>query len=183
MQLGGVYDDDTRFVGAQIGGLPWLGTVGDFLERATPDSRYFIGIGNNAARERIANDCQKISPHAVTIVHPTSAVSPSAEIHEGTYVAAFSFVGPNSRIGRHAIVNVGVSIGHDAVIEDFAHLCPGVRVSGYCQIGKKSFLGSNAVVAPSVRMGAEARLGAASFAHRNVPDGRLALGCPARVVL
>ncbi len=63
------------------------------------------------------------------------------------------------------------TVGHDAVVEAFAQICPGARVSGGCHIGARALLGSNAVVIPGVSIGADATVGATAAALRDVPDG------------
>jgi acetyltransferase EpsM len=92
-------------------------------------------------------------------------------------VAALSFVGPNARLGRHALINVGASAGHDCV-----QLCPGARVSGCAEIGSGSFIGSNAIVAPQVKLGRGVRLAAGSFAAKDMPEGSYGVGIPARIL-
>lgn len=80
------------------------------------------------------------------------------------------------------IVNLHASVGHNAVVEAYAHICPGARISGFGRVGRGAFLGSNAAVGPGIRVGAGATLGACSFAAANVPDGVTALGVPAHVI-
>lgn len=87
-------------------------------------------------------------------------------------------VSAGAKLGAGVIVNHHVSVGHDAVIGDFAQLCPGVRVSGGCQLGEGILMGSNAVAVPLKRIGDWATLGAGSTAFADVPAGttRVKLG-------
>jgi acetyltransferase EpsM len=119
----------------------------------------------------------------LSLIDPSAIVAPSATVGPGTYIGPLTIVAPHAQVGRHVLINTQVSIGHHAVIADFAQLCPGSRPSGLCQIGEGAFMGSNAAAAPKVRIGAWATLGAASFALKDVPDATTAIGNPARVVL
>jgi acetyltransferase EpsM len=178
-RIAGVFDDDTRLQGKTSSGIPYLGTVSEFISNTPPNSAYIIAIGDNEIRETLDQRFSSEGKIAVTVVHPTASVSPSAVFLDGVYVAAFAFVGPKVRLGRHAIVNVGASLGHDCVLEDYVQVCPGARISGFAQIGRGAFLASNSVVPPSGKIGEYARLAANSFAPRVLPARRLAIGVPA----
>jgi sugar O-acyltransferase (sialic acid O-acetyltransferase NeuD family) len=183
IEIAGIFDDDTRRGAGLVHGFPYKGILLDFIKDTAENSHYVWGIGDNAARERLACEFAKANKQPVTVIHPSAAVCRHTEIQAGCYVAAFSFVGPGSVIRAHSIVNVGASVGHNARIGDFAQLCPGVRVSGFCQVGRGAFLGSNSVLGPGRVMGDYSKLGACSFAFRDVPKGNLAVGVPAKVVL
>lgn len=183
IKIVGVFDDDTRLSGGPVHGCAYGGTIEDFIRTTPPKSNYVWAIGDNSTRQRLAAIFDQHGKVAVSVIHARAAICSSVLIGSGTYVGAFAFVGPRSRIGMHAIVNVGTSVGHDAAVGDFAQLCPGVRISGFCRVGIGAFLGSNSALAPGVVMGDSAKLAACSYAHREVPANTLALGVPARVVL
>ena len=174
-----LYDDDTEAHGREVMGKKCVGDIDKFI--AQPPSHYIFAIGNNKVRHALAQRLDAAGHQAGRVIHPSADVSRTAVIHEGAYVGATSFVGPQVSVGQHAIVNVASSIGHDAVIGDFAQICPGVRISGFGQLGVGAFVGSNAVVAPGVTLGEWSKLGASSFACRDVPASKLAIGVPARI--
>jgi sugar O-acyltransferase (sialic acid O-acetyltransferase NeuD family) len=174
-----LYDDDVSAHGRLVLGKSCVGSMADFEQQAP--SCYVFAIGNNKVRQNLAARLSAVGHDARAVIHPSAVVSPTASIGAGAYIGAGAFVGPLVKVGLHAIVNVGVSIGHNAVIGDCAQLCPGVRVSGFVRMGSGVFVGSNAVIAPGVVMGEWAKLGASSFAAKDVPAGKLAVGVPARV--
>lgn len=174
-----LYDDDPSAHGRTVMGKPCVGGLAEFL--AQEPAAYVFAIGNNQVRHKLAERLDAAGHVPVTVIHPGAVVSRTALVDAGAYVGAGAFVGPQVRVGRHAIVNVHVSVGHDAVIGVCAQLCPGVRVSGFARIGTGAFLGSNAVIAPGLAMGEWSKLGAASFAVRDIPANKLAVGVPARL--
>jgi acetyltransferase EpsM len=89
-------------------------------------------------------------------------------------------IGPNSRVGRGAIINTSASVDHDNMIGDFVHIAPGVNLAGNVQVGDYAMVGIGASVVPWVRIGAEAMVGAGAVVLRDVPDGRVVVGVPAR---
>ena len=50
------------------------------------------------------------------------------------------------------------------------------------EIGAEAFIGSDTMLVAPVKIGAKARTGAGSVVTRDVPDGAVAVGVPARVV-
>lgn len=108
-----------------------------------PEAMIIVGVGNNEAREAIVN---KMKHQAGVLIHPAAVVAKSATIGEGTVILAKAVVQANAKIGRHVIVNAGAIIDHDAVVEDFAHIGPGVYVGGGAVIGKAVTVNPGAVI-------------------------------------
>lgn len=108
--------------------------------------RYVVGIGDIAARRRLAGECARRGLRATSLVHPRVEASASVRIAEGAVIAAGSVVTTNVRIGLHAVINIGCTISHDVMIGDFATLSPGVHVSGHVSIGPGVFIGAGACI-------------------------------------
>jgi acetyltransferase EpsM len=79
-------------------------------------------------------------------------------------------------------VNTGATIDHDCIVGDYAHLAPGVHLAGAVQVGEGAFLGIGSVVCPGIKVGRWATLGAGGVAIRDVADGVVAVGVPARAL-
>jgi sugar O-acyltransferase (sialic acid O-acetyltransferase NeuD family) len=165
-----VDDDDTKW------GTEVQGTRVGRIEREI-GGRGIVGIGDNAQRREMA---RSLSLQWQTVVHPSAYVHPSAKLGRGTVVFAGAVVQPDAVIGDHVIVNTGATVDHDCVVGDYAHLAPGVHLAGSVHVGTGAFLGIGSVVSPGVRIGRWATLGAGAVAIRDVADGVVAVGVPAR---
>lgn len=140
---------------------------------------YYCAIGINAERERNSIRLEKLGWKAATLIHPSVIIAKYASIAEGSYFGPGSVVCPNSTIGRHVIVNVGVCVGHDSVLGDFSQINPGAQITGYVKIGRGAFIGSNASIHPRKSVGDHATVGANSQVVRNVKSGATVTGVPA----
>jgi sugar O-acyltransferase (sialic acid O-acetyltransferase NeuD family) len=167
-----VDDDDTKW------GMDAQGTRVGRIEREL-GGRGIVGIGDNAQRREMA---RTLSLEWQTVVHPSAYVHPSAKLGRGTVVFAGAVVQPDAVIGDHVIVNTGATVDHDCVVDDYAHLAPGVHLAGSVHVGEGAFLGIGSVVSPGVKIGRWATVGAGAVAIRDVADGVVAVGVPARAL-
>ncbi|XHH08721.1 MAG: acyltransferase [Candidatus Bathyarchaeia archaeon] len=53
---------------------------------------------------------------------------------------------------------------------------------GKVYIGRKTFIGANCVILPNVNIGKNVIVGAGSVVSHDLPDGVVAVGCPAKII-
>ncbi len=80
------------------------------------------------------------------------------------------------------LLNLGCTVGHDAVLADFCSLMPHANVSGAAQLDTGVYLGTNATIIQGVRVGANTIVGAGAVAVRDLPANATAVGVPATVI-
>jgi len=182
LELAGLCDDaEDRRQGERFG-VKLIGTIEHAAAVFGRDVLFTCSVGANRVRMQLVQRALAVGWMPQTIVDPSVCTAPSALVGPGSYVGAMSVISPHAKLGSHVLINQGATIGHDSILGDFSQVCPGGRVSGGCVLGEGSFLGSNAVVAPGVSVEEWATVGATSFAVRNVPKGKTAVGNPARCI-
>jgi len=179
----GFVDDNDQLLGEKVLGLPVFGGAG-WLEQQSQRGRVRValGIGDSRGRERLVHRCGDLGIQIVTLVHPSASVSRTANLAPGSVVMAQAAINPNAQIGRGAIVNTGAVVEHDVEVGDFAQVAPNAAVGGASRMGQHCFLGMGAVVIQCVNVGRDTIVGAGAVVVRDLPDGVLAIGVPARVV-
>lgn len=138
-----------------------------------------VSIGDNAVRKEVV---EKLHCRFGIAIHPSAVVSPSAEIGEGTVIMAGAVVNAGARIGKHCIINTGATVDHECLIGDFVHIAPGVSLCGLVEIGEGALMGVGSCAIPCVKIGKWSRVSAGSAVGKDVPDGKIAVGVPARVL-
>lgn len=169
--------------GEEFCGAPILGgreQLGPLRERGV--RHVILGFGDCAARLRLAALVSAQGFDLGTAVHPAAVLAADVPVGAGTVIMAGAVVNPGARIGANAIVNTSASVDHDCVVEDGAHLSPGVHLGGQVRVGRGTWLGIGAVVRDHVSIGAGTIVGAGALVLRDVPDGVVAYGVPARIV-
>ena len=166
------------FCGAQVlGGREALAAA-----RARGIEEMLLAFGDNAARLGLWRDLEPQGWRFPVLLDPTAVVADDAEIGPGSYVAAGAIVQPGVRIGAQVIVNSGAIVEHDSRIADGVHIAPGACLAGHVEVGGGSWIGAGSVVRDRLRIGAGVVVGIGSLVLRDMPDGVVAYGHPARVV-
>jgi acetyltransferase EpsM len=79
------------------------------------------------------------------------------------------------------MINTCASVDHECVIEDGAHICPGVHLGGKVTIGRAAWVGIGSTVSDRVHIGEYSVVGAGSLVLDDIPPKVVAYGVPASV--
>ena len=182
-QLLGVVDDapsDLNLARLRTRGVPYLGSLADWLAPSHDGERYVLAIGRPQTRRRLAELIDSYRRDASILVHPGSSIGSQSVLAPGTIVCAGAIVSTNVRCGIHAHVNPGAIIGHDASIGSFASINPGSVISGSTEIRNEVLIGAGATVLQGLTIGERAIVGAGACVIRDVAPDATVKGIPAR---
>lgn len=102
-------------------------------------------------------------------------------------------IGDNTYVGHDVHIHAfdSIEIGRDCVIADGVFIATAdhdpvsraaVRGTGPVTIGDRVFLGQRSIVLGGVNIGAGATVGAGAVVTKDVPEGAIAVGVPARIM-
>lgn len=141
-----------------------------------------MGFGHCSLRIKVFNLLKKNKFNILTIIHPNAVISDGVKIGEGTVVAAGVIIDPSCKVGRCVILNNSDVICHGSRIDDGAHVCPGVKISGNVHVGFGSWIGIGSSIIEGVRIGAGSYIGAGTVVNKDIPEGVVVYGNPARII-
>jgi sugar O-acyltransferase (sialic acid O-acetyltransferase NeuD family) len=114
------------------------------------------------------------------VTHPSAAVSPESRLGEGVQVLARAVIQTGAVVGENVVVNTGAILEHDVRVGTHVFVSPGAVVCGDVQIGHATFIGAGALVLPGVKVGNNAIVAAGATVTKDVADGAVVVGVPAR---
>jgi sugar O-acyltransferase (sialic acid O-acetyltransferase NeuD family) len=161
---------------------PWRvsGTVSDLYNRTSEYGGVIVAIGDNDVRLRHHLALAEQRAVMASVVHPRAWVSSRSKIGPGVTLCAGSVVNVGAVVGAACIVNTGATVDHDCELGEAVHVAPGAHLSGNVRVGPRSWIGVGATVRQGIRIGTGVMVGAGAVVVSDLPDGVVAIGCPAR---
>ena len=101
-----------------------------------------IAIADPLTRNKVVESLPNETKYYTFIDKNSIVMDKDVTIGEGSIICAGSIITTNISIGKHSQLNKHTTIGHDSEIKDYFTTAPGVKVSGYCSIGERVYLGN-----------------------------------------
>lgn len=182
--------DPAAAVGERVFGVPVLGddTYLESLGDARWEFRLVNGVGADSlaleggplARRRELFERLKARSHAfLPLQHAAAVIGRDCVVGEGAQVMAGAVLQCGVHVGANAVINTSASIDHDCAIGAHAFISPGAVLCGAVTVAESVFVGAGAIVLPNVRLGAYAVIGAGAVVTSTVQEGACVAGIPA----
>ncbi len=101
---------------------------------------------------------------------------------EGTIITAGNILTVDIKIGKHVMVNLDCTIGHDTVIEDFCSIMPSANISGNVKLEEGAYIGTGTQIINKIVIGKYSIIGAGAVVIRDIPARCTAVGVPAKPI-
>ena len=157
-ELKGFLDDNEQLHGGKEDGYPVVGGI-DYLEKLSKTTWVICAVGAASVRRKIIEKLEKIE-----------------KVSAGTIATV------DIEIGKHVIVNLDCTIGHDAKLEDYVTVYPSVNISGFVTVGEETEIGTGTQIIQGIKIGRESIIGAGAVVIKELPEKCTAVGSPAKVI-
>jgi UDP-perosamine 4-acetyltransferase len=181
----GITDPDPELHGKDVMGIPIIGDDNSILQYGVNDIMLVNGLGkvNRSSKRMQIYDTFKERGYIFTrVIHASAVISPGAYLAEGVHVMAGAVIQTLGTIGVNTIINTRASIDHECIIGDHVHIAPGTSISGGVKIGDNVLIGAGATIIQGIHVGAGSIVGAGAVVTKDVMEGVIVMGTPARVV-
>ncbi len=179
--LGFITEPGYHQPGDRINEAPVLGYY-DWLEANRAGVKAICGVGAPAVRRRLVRKAEGLGVEFLSLVHPRAVLTRWVTLGSGSIITAGCILTNKIRIGNHVHLNLDCTVGHDAMLEDFVTVSPGVHVSGNVTLEKGCFIGTGANLIEGKTVGEWSVVGAGSVVVKDIPPNVTAVGIPAREI-
>jgi sugar O-acyltransferase (sialic acid O-acetyltransferase NeuD family) len=157
------------------------------VERHFPPDRTaaFVAISStklNRVRTRLYEQVKERGYPLATYVSSRAFVWHDVEIGENCMIFEHNVLQHDVKIGDNVVLWSGNHVGHQTEIEDHCFIASHVVLSGYCRVGRSSFMGVNSCVADFVKIGEDCVVGAGAVVVKDLEPARVYVGNPARAL-
>ncbi len=141
-----------------------------------------LALGNNELRRDISRTILSKNLQIVSAISKHAIIEKDSHIGLGACIAPLVYLGLNSHIGSHTIVNTGAILDHDVNISSFCHIGGNSYIAGGVSIGEGTFIGAGAIVNDGIQIGAEVVIGAGAVVAKSILDKGTYVGVPAKQI-
>ena len=175
--------DDGKVKGQMINDYPVHGGIGELNAWRQPLGIVFA-LGKPVAKMALIQKLDNIHLSFPTLIHPSVIIGNKkyVSIGEGSIICAGTIITTNITIGRHVILNLACTVGHETSIGDYSAFMPTCNISGEVTIGECTYWGTGAIVINLCRVGDRTTIGAGAVVVRDLPPGVTAVGVPAKII-
>lgn len=156
-----------------IGNLAWL---------QKQNLNVVCAIGDPNVKKRVLGQLTNSENKYPVLIHPDVRMSKLIDIGEGTIICSGCILTVNINIGKHVIINLDSTVGHDATIGDFSTILPSVNISGHVNIEELVSVGTGAKIIQELRIGRNTIIGAGAIVTKDIPQNVVAVGMPAKPI-
>jgi sugar O-acyltransferase (sialic acid O-acetyltransferase NeuD family) len=142
------------------------------------DCWFVISIVNADVREKLS----QLNLKWHTAIHPSSVISPSVVIKEGTVVMPKVVINARTKIGKHCIINTGAIVEHDNTIGNFSHISVRANLGGTTTIGKKVWIGIGSTIKNNINICDGTIVGAGAVVVKDIYERGTYVGVPAKML-
>ena len=165
---------------ARFLGLPLLGGDERVVEYATDELQLVNGLGplpGKPSRWKLAEHFRNLGYRFSSVIHPRAIIADDVALAEGVQVMAGAVIQPGVKVGVDTIINTGALIDHDCRIGSGCHIAPGATLCGSVVVGDNTHIGTGATVIQNITIKHDCIIGAGSVVLNNIQEGVKLVQC------
>jgi sugar O-acyltransferase (sialic acid O-acetyltransferase NeuD family) len=181
----GFVDQNPALWNTMIAGKPVLGALEKVLTVTSRTTTAFcICLSERffADRAEMLSLLEQRGFASASIISKQADVSSSARVANGSILFPSARVGTGASVGACVTLYTGALVEHDCVVSQNVEIASRAVLAGGVKVESTAFIGINATVLPHLVIGRGAIVGGGAVVTKDVDDGAVVVGNPARVL-
>jgi sugar O-acyltransferase (sialic acid O-acetyltransferase NeuD family) len=176
--------DDVLPSNTLVAGMKVLGGI-EYLNAIASNVNVVLAFGDPTIKSLKAAQIKNKYVHYPVLVHPTVVLQDRDTIRlgEGSVICAGAVLTTEILVGKHVLINLNVTIGHDCRIENYVSIMPGVNIAGEVFVGEEVMIGAGTSILNKITIGNQSKVGMGSVVIRNVDSRTMVAGVPAKPIM
>ncbi len=151
-------------------------------ERKNNDIEVVIAVGEPGVRDFMYQRVKDEGVRLATLIHPGVYIDETTTVSEGVVIAEGVTITDNVEIGANTYIQSHAVIGHDIKIGQHTVIGSNCQIGGGDYIGDRVFMGFLSGTTDHISIGNDSVISAGAIVFRELPEGVVALGNPARIM-
>ena len=181
----GFLDDDPKYEGQSVRGVPVLGGVSRLadLKETEKIEAVYCPLGNNKLRVKFLSMARELGYETPNYIHPSVIISPNVSLGKGVYILLGTTIMPHTEIKDYVMISMGVHLAHHNVLDEGVFLSTGCNFGASIHAHKYAYCGiSSTIMTGMHELGEDCLIGAGAVVIKDVPNGAVMAGVPAKVL-
>jgi len=181
----GFLDDDPKYTNQSVRGIPVLGSISklETLKETDGIEAVYCPLGNNKLRVKFLERARELGYKTPNYIHPSVIISPNVNIGEGVYILLGTTIMPHTTIKDFVMISMGVHLAHHCVLEEGVFLSTGCNFGASIHAHKYAYCGISSTIMTGIHeLGEDCLIGAGAVVIKDVPDGAVMAGVPAKIL-
>lgn len=124
----------------------------------------------NRNRRRLYTFCKENGYKCASYISSRAFVWHNVKIGENVFIFEDNTIQYHVVIGNNVVLWSGNHIGHRTIVEDDCWITSHDVISGFCKIGRASFIGVNATIGDQITIGEDSVIGAGCVIIKSLPE-------------
>ena len=181
----GFLDDDSKYEGKEVRGVPVLGPISLLKTLKDTDGveAVYCPLGNNKLRVKFLMMAQELGYETPNYIHPSVIISPHVTIGKGVYILLGTTIMPYTEIKNYVMISMGVHLAHHNILDEGVFLSTGCNFGASIHAKKYAYCGISSTIMTGIHeLGEDCLIGAGAVVIRDVQDRAIMAGVPAKVL-